>query len=74
MVGAATAPLLLSLAVDSVVALLLIRSRVEMHAAPVAARAGIPRRIAGWSMHRKAMYLPLIHISAAAKYFNVTDR
>ena len=66
--GVTTAPLLLSLAADTVVGLLIIRSCMEMRAAM--ARTGVPDGITGWPMHRKALLLLVMDFNAASKHSN----
>jgi len=66
--GVTTAPLLLSLAADSVVGLLIIRSSMEMRAAM--ARTGVPDGITGRPAHRKALPLLIMDFNAASKHSN----
>jgi hypothetical protein len=64
--GVTTAPLLLSLAADSVVGLLIIRSCVEMRAAMV--RSGVSDGVTGWPAQRKALLLSIIGYDAGSKH------
>ena len=66
--GVTTAPLLLSLAADTVVGLLIIRSCMEMRAAM--ARTGVLDGITGWPVHRKALLLLVTDFNAASKHSN----
>ncbi len=64
--GVTTAPLLLSLAADSVVGLLIIRSCMEMREAM--ARPGVSDGATGWPPQRKALLLSFIGYDAASKH------
>jgi hypothetical protein len=66
--GVTTAPLLLSLAADSVVGLLIIRSCMEMRAAM--ASPGEPDGITGQPAHHKALLLFFMDYTAASKHSN----
>ncbi len=64
--GVTTAPLLLSLAADSVVGLLIIRSCMEMRAAM--ASPGVPDGVTGQPAHHKALLLFIMDYNAASKH------